>query len=100
MSKTKKILLLLSTIISVSISAVSIYYLSLYYKLDQPNYVNLSDEEEKQLIYLKNSFNEFIFKKIQNNFNKYQKEYFMSTYWVNQDTLESSDQLDSHIQKT
>lgn len=68
MSKTKKILLLLSTIISVSISAVSIYYLSLYYKLDQPNYVNLSDEEEKQLIYLKNSFNEFIFKKIQNNF--------------------------------
>ncbi|UVT34419.1 hypothetical protein NV230_00595 [Mesomycoplasma hyorhinis] len=63
MSKTKKILLLLSTIISVSISAVSIYYLSLYYKLDQPNYVNLSDEEEKQLIYLKNSFNEFIFKK-------------------------------------
>ncbi|SYV91117.1 Uncharacterised protein, partial [Mesomycoplasma hyorhinis] len=81
MSKTKKILLLLSTIISVSISAVSIYYLSLYYKLDQPNYVNLSDEEEKQLIYLKNSFNEFIFKKIQNNFNKYQKEYFMSTYW-------------------
>ncbi|MBY7705316.1 hypothetical protein JIY74_34900 [Vibrio harveyi] len=80
MSKTKKILLLLSTIISVSISAVSIYYLSLYYKLDQPNYVNLSDEEEKQLIYLKNSFNEFIFKKIQNNFNKYQKEYFMSTY--------------------
>lgn len=72
MSKTKKILLLLSTIISVSISAVSIYYLSLYYKLDQPNYVNLSDEEEKQLIYLKIHLMN-LYLKIQNNFNKYQK---------------------------
>ena len=47
MFKMKKILLFLLIIIFVFIFVVFIYYLSLYYKFDQFNYVNLLDEEEK-----------------------------------------------------